>query len=123
MRRITEKLMAILLTLLLGLSPLQGAIAGFSSSLDQEEGVHQMLDSHGGMVMNSDHGAPDCVQCLAGDGCNDHGCSSGQCASCALAMLPYITLPESLTAVTELFRTDDGSVNQFSSFLFRPPRV
>ena len=118
MSRISEKLLTVLLTLLLGLSPLQGAIAGFASSLDQEEGMHQMSGTHGDMAMNIDHGAHDCEQCSAGD-----GCSSGQCASCALALLPYITLPKNLTAAIELLRTDDGSVSQYSSFLFRPPRV
>lgn len=122
MRRMPEKLLAVLLTLMLGLSPLQGVMAGSASSLDQEKGVHQM-STQGEMVMNIDHGSHSCEQCHAGDGCNGHSCSSGQCASCALALLPSFSLPVNLTVVTLLLRSDQSSVSQYTSFLFRPPRA
>ena len=125
MRRVSEKLLAVLLTLLLGLSPLQSAMAGFASSLDQEGGVHQMANSHdGGMVMAADHvAAHDCEQCNADAGCNGHNCSSGQCASCALALLQVFSHPQNLIAVSVPLRADDGFVSQLSSYLFRPPRA
>jgi len=125
MCRLSEKLLVILLTLLLGLSPLQGAIAGFASSFEQEGGVHQMADRHdGGIVMAADHAAAqDCEQCNAEAGCNGHSCSSGQCASCVLAVLPIFPDILHRTATSGLLRTDNGFVSKLSSSLFRPPRA
>ncbi|MBL3591192.1 MAG: hypothetical protein JMN24_15585 [gamma proteobacterium endosymbiont of Lamellibrachia anaximandri] len=122
MPRLSDKLLAVLLTLLLGLSPLQGAMAGFAASPDREGSVHQMSDMHdSGMVM--DQAAHDCKQCSADDGCGGHSCSSGQCASCALALLPVFLLPTHLAATPVLPRADKGFVSQLSSSLFRPPRA
>jgi hypothetical protein len=122
MHRLSEKLLAILLTLLLVLSPLQGVMAGITASSDQEEGVHQMAGMHGDMVMVTDHVTDNCVQSDANDDCTGHTCSSCQCASCTLALLPIFSLPTNHTATPVLFRADDGFVSQRSSPLFRPPR-
>ena len=123
MYRLSEKLLAILLTLLLGLSPFQGAMAGFAASSDQEGGVHQMSDTQGDMVMDIDPATHDCEQCNADDGCNGHSCSSGHCASCVLAVLPVFSHPTNLSATPGLLRADDDFVSQLSSSLFRPPRA
>ena len=94
MRRLSEKMLAILLILLVGLSPLQGAMAGFASLPDQGEGIHQMTDrQEGGMVMASDHGAAhDCEQCKAEVGCHCHNCLSGHCVSCGVVLPPAFSL-------------------------------
>jgi hypothetical protein len=123
MHRLSEKLLAILLTLLLVLSPLQGVMAGNTASSDQEEGVHQMAGMHGDMVMVTDHVTDNCVQCDANDDCTGHTCSSCQCASCTLALLSVSPLPANSAATPILFRADDGFVSQYSSSLFRPPRT
>ncbi len=122
MDRLSEKLLAILLTLLLGLSPLQSAMAGFAVSSDQEGGVHQISVIQGDMVMNIDHATYDCEQCNADDGCNGHSCSSGQCASCVLAVLPIGSHPINFKATSKLLQKGDYFVSQLSSSLFRPPK-
>ena len=118
MRCVSEKLLAIALTLLLGLSPLQGAMAGFAPSSDQEKGMHAMAERHGDMVM--DH---DCERNNAYDTDNCHSCSSGQCTSCALAVLPVFSHPTNRIGMSGLLRADDGFVSQLASSLFRPPRA
>ncbi|MBA1445539.1 MAG: hypothetical protein FE835_11705 [Gammaproteobacteria bacterium] len=115
-------MLALLLTLLLGLSPLQGAMAGFAAASDWEGSMHQMSNMHDdSMVM--DQAAHDCEQCNADDGCAGHSCSSGQCASCVLALLPVFLLPTHLAARPILPMADKGFVSQLSSSLFRPSRV
>ncbi len=121
-----KKMLAVMLAILVGLSPLQSAMAGFADSFGQGEAVHQMADRHdGSLAMTTGHAmTQDCEQCKVDTGCcNRHGCSSGHCVSCALALLPMLSLPTHQTASSVLFRTDDGCVSQLSSALFRPPRA
>jgi hypothetical protein len=123
MRQVSEKLLAVLLTLLLGLSPLQGVMTGFATSSDQEKRVHQLADMHSDKVMDTDHATPDCEQCNVDDGCTGLNCSSGQCASCVLAVLPDSSHPMDLTTTSGFIRTDGGFISQLSSSLFRPPKA
>ena len=123
MQSLSEKLLAVLLTLLLGLSPLQGAIAGIASSA-QEGGLQQMADMQADhMVVNSDHAAHDCDQCNADDCCGGHSCSSAQCASCVLAVISVFSHPIKLSTTSEHPRVDDGFASQPSFSLFRPPKA
>lgn len=123
MDRLSEKLLAILLTLLLGLSPpLQGAMAGLAVSSDHEGETYQMSDTQGDMVKDIDPATHDCEQYNADDGCNGHSCSSGQCASCVLAVLPICSHPINFKATSKLLQKGDYFVSQLSSSLFRPPK-
>jgi len=45
MRQISGTLLAVLITLLLGLSPLQGTLAGVSDSFDQQADARQIADA------------------------------------------------------------------------------
>lgn len=121
MCRLSKKLLTVLLALLLGMSPLQGAIAGFASSFDQEGSVHQTADRHD---IATDHAAAqDCEQCNTEAGCNGNSCSSDQCASCALVVFTVFSYHTNLTAMPGLSRAYDGFVSQHSSSLFRPPKA
>ena len=126
MRQSSKKLLAILLALLVGLIPLQSAMAGFADSFGQGDGVHQMVDTHDGSQAMADHVmAQDCEHCKVDAGCSNgqHGCSSGHCVSCVLGLLPVLSFPTHQSAASVRFRTADGFVRQLSSFLFRPPRA
>ncbi|MEN8179114.1 MAG: hypothetical protein ABFS39_10930 [Pseudomonadota bacterium] len=123
MHRLSKKLLAVLLTLLLGFSPLQGVMAGVAASFDQEEGVHQMTGMHGDMAMATDQAEHNCEQRHADDGCNSHSCSSAQCASCVLALLPFFSFPTNLTATSLSYSVADGLESQLSSPFLRPPRA
>ena len=123
MHRLSERVLAILLTLLLGLSPLQGAESGFALSANQDGSVHQMADGHDDCMDSDRTAAQDCGQCNSEAGCNGHSCSSGQCASCALAVHQVFSYHTNPTITSGFPRADDGIVKQLSSSLFRPPRV
>lgn len=111
MNKHSENLLAILLTLLLGLSPLQGAIAGLATSFDKEEDVHQLFDSQGHIVMDTGPVCHDSEHCNTNVGCDDHSCSYGQCATCMLAVLPVFSYPVNPVTTSELLRKDDRLVS------------
>ena len=114
-----------MLTLLLGLSPLQGTMTGFAPSPDQGWGMDQIADGHdGGRVMAADNAVQDCDRCPVADSNTAHACPSGQCcASCVMAVTPASSQLKDMAASPELFRTLDGAASQRFSSHFRPPRV
>ena len=124
MRRSIKKQLAVLLALLVGLTPLQGAMAGLVDLPGQPEGVIRMAADHDGRFIAAEHAAvQDCERCNRDTGCNGQGCSSGHCAACALALLPTLPLPTYRSAAAVPMQTDAGFEAQLSSYLFRPPRA
>lgn len=124
MARFSEKILVAFLALLLGLSPLQGAMAGLASSFAKDGSAHhQMSDMPCDMHMESSHGAKDGNQCDKQSDCADHSCASGHCATCVLAIMPDFPNPINPVNTHEFHRAQDGLVDQRSSSLFRPPRV
>ncbi len=120
MYRLSEQLLAILITLLLVLSPLQGALAGFAISSNQGGNAHQMAIGHdGGTFLDAGHVAcQDCEQCSTEDGCNGHSCPSSQCTSCTLAAFPIFAYFTNPTVMLGLAIADDTIISQFSPSLF-----
>lgn len=123
MCRLSKQLLSVMLMLLLGLSPLQSAIAG-ATSPDRGEPAAQTACMHdGGVMMASDQSTHDCDQCNSDSGCSNHTCSTSHCFSSVLAMVPAFSYPLNLAVITGLPAADDGFVSQLSTSLFRPPRV
>jgi len=122
MHRLSKKLLAIMLSILLGLSPLQGALAGYVTFDDQPENVHQPVSLHADMDMADNPSAQDHEQCGTDLTSMNHCCSSGHCASCAVgitqvSILSTINISEPLP-----IQVDDRFVSQPSTALFRPPK-
>ena len=117
-------MLVVFLALLLGLSPLQGVMAGLLSSVEQEGRMHhQMSDTGCDMHMENDHAAQSGNQCDTRSDCTDHNCASGHCASCVLAVIPHFSSFSSLRNTPEFSRTREKFVDQLSTSLFRPPRA
>lgn len=124
MNRFTKKLQAFLFTLLVGLSPLQGALASFVETFDQQENTAQMADTSNNMAASLAFVVtPNCGQCNIADACFSHSCSSGQCATCALAPPPVVSHPVNTAATSNMPGADEGIVKQLSIPLFRPPKI
>ena len=124
MYRLSQKTLALVIALLMGILPLQRAVAGVASSLVQGESVSRMADrNHGQMDMREDQAGDHCDQCVTGDCCADDICSTGACASVALALLAVFSLPTNHVTTSNIVGADDGFVSQFSASLFRPPRA
>ena len=117
-------MLVVFLALLLGLSPLQGAMAGLMSSFEQEGRMHhQMSDTRCDIHMENGRAAQNGNQCDTQADCTDHNCASGHCASCVLAVIPHFSNFSSLHNTPEFSRTHEKFAGQLASSLFRPPRV
>lgn len=125
MSRISEKLLVIALMLLLGLSPLHGAMGEIDSFSQHGESVHQIFDlQDDDVVDHSNHSATqECGQCNIETGCNGHSCSTGHCVTCVIALLPVFSLPTNHLAESLSSRLNNRHLKPISSSLFRPPRT
>ncbi len=120
MRRLSEKLLAILLSALLAwsamplaaVSPPAGAMTFAPSASVSIADVGETMD----------HATMDCDHCDRSGACVD-GCSGGHCASCALSVVPLAIFHR--PAIQRLGRVfpNEGIATRLPSSLFRPPRV
>jgi len=122
MHRLSKKLLAIMLSLLLGLSPFQGAIAGYTAFDEQTGDVYQRVSLHHNMDMAVNHMILNQDQCETDTGNIYSGCSSGHCASCALGITQVSILSTADISKPLLIQVNDCFVSQPSTSLFRPPK-
>lgn len=123
MRRYSEKLLPIVLTLLLGLSPLQSVMAGLDASLNQGAEVAQMAGMQGAMDMKADGKGMDCEQCGHDNGCAGYDCSSGQCGFCAAAIPQNFFTSSTPSSTPHFGHVKDGFESRLTFSLFRPPKI
>ncbi len=125
MRQFSGKLLAVLITLLLGLSPLQGAIANFSSSLDQQGDTHQIADAFdSGTTVSFDYAVIQNCKQYSNDGdCFSHSDSTEQCATCALALPSIASFITNPPTTPGMLQADEDFVRQFGTSLYRPPKI
>jgi len=123
MRRLSKKVLASILALLLSLSPLQGVLASLVDSPDQLGTNHHEVLSHQG------HGDAAGEEPMAGDGdcCPPTGCADGflcasaQCGSCVSAVAPLFQLPDFTVADSGYSAKNRKAARYSPSSLFRPP--
>jgi len=124
MHRLSQKSLALVIALLMGILPLQYAVADVASSLVQGEAVSRMADrNHGQMDIHEDQTGDHCDRCVTDDCCMDDICSTGACASAALALLDVFLFPIHPVATSGIIGADDGFVRHLSASVFRPPRA
>ncbi len=123
MRRLTDKLLTVMLSLLLGFSPLQGAVASMLDTPSQGVDMHQMIGYEGEVnTLSSDQMHQDCPQHMVDNGCQTHVGTSNHCSSCVVG------LPSAMTAVfTPILKPssrpfNDGFASHPVTSLYRPPR-
>ena len=129
MPRASQKLLAILLSLMLGLALLQDAFAAFAVTAGQQgTAVSEMAamadcqDHTDAAQQNRQVPCPDCVS-QHGSSQGAHCSSGGHCAGCLSAVLPDILVPVAVYAAGSHMQTADVAVSSRSiSPLFRPPR-
>ena len=122
-----EKLLAILLALLLGFSPLQATWASVANS--QPAGVVQSMSGHGqGSQMTgqqAEHQHKPCCQthpCCQGHSGSSH-CSFAHCSSCLPALLGSLSPPTSPIVASSYGIIDVGSPSQAQTVILRPPKA
>ena len=125
-----RKLTALLLLLLLGLLPVQGALASFLDfSVPDDVAVHSMDHEMADHKITAKMAMDDCPDCVSSSGCSDdycssdHACSGSSCASCSVAF--YQTSAFSTTSLTNTVTSLSAEVisSTPSSSPFRPPII
>jgi hypothetical protein len=118
-----RKFIAVLLSLMLGLLPLQGVFAGEVSMPMHESMVAASMNDTMSHEQASEM-SPGCDQCEQDDCCSGSSCDVHHCASCAFAaVLAETTAMPPLPAAAHL-PAFDSRVRSFTlSSLYRPPRV
>lgn len=125
MRKSFGILLAALITLMLGLSPLQGAIAGFSDSFDQRGDARLIADAiDSGFTVSSDYAIfQNCEQCNVDNGCFNHSSPPDECATCALTLPPIASNLTKPVTTPRMLPADEDVVKQLAIPLFRPPKI
>ena len=114
--------MATILALLLGFSPLQGAVAAVLATPAQGMGMHQMVEKADDKKSVSAHQMKhECQQHQADNGCTNHAGSSGHCASCVIAILPDTTSSFTPTVTLASRPSNVGFTSQYTTSPYRPP--
>ncbi len=118
-----RKFLAVLLSLMLGLLPLQGVFAGETSMPMHESMVGASMND----TMSHEQASKmslDCDQCEQDSCCSGSSCDIHHCASCVFAAVltePTAMLPLPAAVPLPAF---DPRVRSFTlSSLYRPPRV
>lgn len=124
MYTLSEKLLAAIMALLLGLSPLQGAVAAVLDTPIQGTGMRLMVEEQGNDTSMPSHQMDhDATQLMPDGGCTTHAGASHHCASCATGIITDLTsLTHPATAQELRLATQDGFTSQPVSSLYRPPR-
>ncbi|MGD8931619.1 MAG: hypothetical protein PVI52_03545 [Chromatiales bacterium] len=127
MRRTFEKLLALLLALLLGFSPLQASWASLATG--QPAGVLQSMPGHGQgshvTGQQAEHQHKPCCQthpCCQGCSGRSH-CSFAHCSSCLPALLARLSPPTPPVVASSYGIFDIGSPSQGHTVILRPPKA
>ena len=123
MHYLTDKLLTVTLALVLGLSPLQGAVASMLDTHSDSVGMQQMMAHAGDMSSLS---APqmnhDCSQHMGDSGCQTHAGASSHCSSCVVGI--HSAMIAAFTPILESGTrpSNEGFTSYSTTSLYRPPR-
>jgi hypothetical protein len=127
MLRLPDKLLAILLSLLLGLAPLQGVMGMTGGSSGQQAADQQSAHRHvNDMPRSMQQKKPTvCPHCLSHDCCQGHqGHSpSSHCSGCLVALPVVITLSAMNTGGSTYPQPQFRYAQRLHSAIHRPPKV
>jgi hypothetical protein len=126
MRRLPDKLLALLLSLLLGLAPLQGVMGMPGGSPDLQTAPQQPAHNHDHDPLSGEIAkSSPCTHCLSHDCCQGQagGSASNHCSGC-LAALPVAMSPVAMTSDNLTYPLIQVRyTNRLPSSILRPPRV
>jgi hypothetical protein len=122
-----EKLLAVVLALLLGFSPLQATWASTAATADQQAGFQQSMSGQGkhlaGQLAEPQHES--C--CQGHDCCEKHSgnshCGFVHCASCLTALVVSFSPPTPAVVASTYGISDTGSPSQHHRVILRPPKA
>ncbi len=119
----TRKLLSILLILLLGLSPLQSAMAELSAPVDTTTMPCHMADTQTDIIPLISLSTDVCEMCVDNSDCNNTCCSHAQCTPNVVALLQGISSLIRHPSSLALLQVNENITKNSPLALFRPPRV
>lgn len=128
MPTLTDKLLSLALALILGLSPVQAAMAGVATGGAQEQAMHQPSEPDGHMAlaqmpqeqMSQQH---ECEQAMNTDCCGGDECSAGHC-NCSLIGLVAVPIASRFSPpLLQSHALSSGVISRHPIPLYRPPRA
>ena len=124
MCRLPEKLLTVLLALLLGLPPLQGALGGLIPTPNQGEELHRVAGmAADNLEMPAEQKTHDCEQSHSQGCCDGSTCFSSQCCSCIEVLFSSLGHPTAGFLQSCIRPTAEAFVGRPASSLYRPPRA
>ena len=119
-----RNLLVLMLSLVIGLTPVQGAVAGILASVDNNmvhEG-HYSMPHHADSGNTSDRGFTQqaCEHCLHSGCCAETPCNAGHCASSAAVVTTFAPQADLRTHLVEV-KHDPAIVKYVPTLPFRPP--
>ena len=125
MRSLNDKMLCLALALLVGFSPVQGALASVMKAPSQDMSMHhQMMGQHDSKdAMDPEQQRPLCQQHMGDKDCPSHTGSSNHCAGCVVGILLPPTINFSPILLLSFRPSNDGFSSQHTTSLYRPPRA
>lgn len=118
MKLLSDNLMTLILTVVLGLSPLQTITASVSKCMNMSSMHHQMTVSDNATQtdMKNSGTKPDC--------CNQNECGTTHCASATVAAITSNNFSEVIYSGKNTYQKSSISLISFyTSSLYRPPKI
>lgn len=115
-----ERLLVMVLVVLLGLSPLHSALAAVTWSQVQDQSMADCIHT-GNMAMADGQSTQGSETCCVGQDCAGHACSSGQCASVGMAIIPTFSYVFAPTVMTNSDLVKNSFESRYPPSLLRPP--
>ena len=119
MKYLSDNLLTLVLTLVLGISPLQNISASVSKCMTMNKSTHmqmKMLDKSTQTEINKSETKHDC--------CSDNACGTTHCASSIVAAIPSSNINDITYNLSNTYqKLNDSLIPFYPSSLYRPPRV
>lgn len=140
MHRLSSRITALLIALLLGFTPLQSVMADIAlpltaiddsmqSMMHMARAGHSMTANtnqkmdHSGTTNQGGHAMPGCSDCQSGTCCAEQSCPTTHCASCVIAIPSAFTISSPLRVAKPVLNTGITVASGIPLSLYRPPRA
>jgi len=119
MKFLSDNVMVLMLTLVMGLSPLQSITASVSKCMDMDKNMHHQMNVSEQVAqskMNQSDMKHDC--------CNQNECGTTHCASATVAAITSNNINDIIYTFSTVYQKPNVRLIPFyTSSLYRPPKI
>lgn len=119
MKFLSDKLLMLIISIALGLSPLQNIMASVSDCVSKSHSMHHQMKMSGNAMQHDSSQADTKDDC-----CKQNVCDMTHCANAFTVFFTSSPINEMAYTVTSLsFKPTDSLIPFYSSSLYRPPKI